>query len=104
MLTVLYLCSVGLSPQLIDLLSRMMHPDPRLRPTADDILSERCVMLHNYQQSCYRACYWTLSRCRLAVSSLWALVVFLYGLFPGKGGKGTQIAENDLSMLLVCVL
>ena len=78
----------------------MMHPDPKQRPCVDEILSERSLVLANYQQSCYRACNWTVSRCKCAVAMLWAVILFICGLFPGElKGKVEDFPNGSLTVL-----
>ncbi len=40
---------LGLSPELVKVLSRMMHPDPCQRPGVADILADLCKLMPNLE-------------------------------------------------------
>ena len=75
--------TIDLSPGLVNILCRMMHPDPKLRPTVDEILGDRCVVLAGYQQSCYKACGRLFSVCKHVLGRLIAVLFFFLSVFPG---------------------
>lgn len=64
--------SADVSPGLMDILSRMMHPDPKLRPTVDQILADHCIALAlaSYEHSCFKACGRLFSACKRALGTL----------------------------------
>ena len=76
--------SVDLSPELVSILIRMMHPDPKLRPTVDEILADPSVAHAGYQHSCYKASYWVLSSCKHLLGRILAVVMFIFTMFPGE--------------------
>ena len=82
-------CSVDLSPGLVDVLSRMMHHDPKLRPTVDELLADPCVVLAGYQHCCYKAYTWTFSTCKYLLGRVLGFFVLLLSIIPGEsvGGK-----------------
>ncbi len=73
----------GLSSGLVDILCRMMHPDPKLRPTVDELLSDHCVVLACSQQSCFKACAKLLSACKHILWRVISVLVFLLSLISG---------------------
>lgn len=71
-----------LSRGLVSILSRMMHPDPKLRPTVDEILADPCVVMATYQHVCYKASYWLFSTCKHMLLRILAVFMFLLSIFP----------------------
>ena len=74
---------VDLSPSLVGLLSRMMHPDPKERPTVDQVLSESALRWEALKYSVRSVCSGLVTGVRAVLGVLLSLVTLLSVLLPG---------------------
>lgn len=89
-----------LSPSLVHLLSRMMHPEPDLRPTVDEILADPAMLLYSYQHSCYKASYWLFSAFKHIVGRVLTVFMLLFSILPMRKAGGIMDSNKGSSLPL----
>ncbi|XP_064384490.1 membrane-associated tyrosine- and threonine-specific cdc2-inhibitory kinase-like [Halichondria panicea] len=72
-----------LSPTLVDLLSRMMHPDPAERPSVDQVLAERSVRWEALRTNLTCVCRVVTTGVMSVVRGVLALVTLILAIFSG---------------------
>ncbi len=68
----------------MDLLSRMMHPDPAERPSVDQVLAERSVRWEALRTNLTCVCRVVTTGVMSVVRGVLALVTLILAIFSGK--------------------
>ncbi len=91
---------VALSPALVSLLTRMMHPDPKQRPTIDQLLKESSVRWATVKARL--TCVWwvLVTGVRAVFRVILALITLLANLFQGEVAFFSQILSLVHNMML----